>query len=126
MSSTIPAYSSKPLKSEIVFGSPGMGCQGAGICMIVPVAESPPQWKCPHASAWISVLADGKIRLSFEKSGMPDLFMKRYFRWLLFQVFEPYTIPRSIQKRLRTGWPLTIHPGIYPVQETSGHLTVDF
>ncbi len=57
---------------------------------------------------------------------MSEQMIRRYFRWQLFQVFEPYTMPAFIEKKLKTNRKMTIAPGIYTVRETNDELIVDF
>ena len=114
------------LKSEIVFGSLSTGCKGSGVCKVVPSDTMTTEWKCPHATAWISVTANEKLRFAFIKSAMPGQMIRRYFRWQLFQVFEPYAMPLYIEKKLKTNRKMAIAPGIYTVRETNDELIVDF
>jgi hypothetical protein len=114
------------LKSEIVFGSPGLGCQGSGICKVVPANIETQHWKCPHGQAWISLTKEQKIRISFIKSTLDRRQIRRYFRWHLFQVYEPLRMPLFVESRLAAAVPLIIQPGIYQVWETDRTLIVDF
>lgn len=114
------------LKSEIVFGSLSTGCKGSGVCKVVPSDTMTTDWKCPHATAWISVTANNRLRFAFIKSSMSEQMIRRYFRWQLFQVFEPYTMPVFIEKKMKLNRKMTIAPGIYVVRETTIELIVDF
>lgn len=114
------------LKSEIVFGSISTGCRGSGVCKVVPTGVAMEDWKCHHATAWIYITADKKLRISFIRSTLTQQMIRRYFSWHLFQVFEPFTMPLFIEKKLKTGQCITIWPGIYPVIETPSSLIVDF
>lgn len=114
------------LKSEIVFGSLSTGCRGAGVCKVVPARVATNDWKCLHATAWISITSNQKIRFSFIKSTLTQQMVRRYFSWHLFQVFEPFPMPLFVEKKLKTGNSLTIRPGIYSVIETPTALIVDF
>lgn len=114
------------LKSEIVFGSLSTGCKGSGVCKVVPSDTMTTEWKCPHATAWISVTTNNKLRFAFIKSSMSEQMIRRYFRWQLFQVFEPYAMPVFIEKRLKINRKMTIAPGIYTVRDSNNELIVDF
>lgn len=114
------------LKSEIIFGSPSTGCKGSGVCKVVPASIPVQDWKCPHALAWIYLLDNAKIRFEFIRSSMSEQQYKRYFRWQLFQVYEPYPMPIFIEKKLKVKQNLIVLPGIYPVIETPHVLIVDF
>lgn len=114
------------LKSEIVFGSLSTGCRGAGVCKVVPARVATNDWKCLHATAWVSITSDQKIRFSFIKSTLTQQMIRRYFSWHLFQVFEPYPMPLFIEKKLKAANNLTIRPGIYTVIETPSSLIIDF
>lgn len=114
------------LKSEIVFGSLSTGCRGSGVCKVVPARVATDDWKCPHATAWVYMVEDRKLRISFIKSTITHQMFRRYFSWHLFQVFEPFTMPLFIEKGLKKGNLLIIRPGIYTVIETPSALVVDF
>ncbi len=116
----------KRLKSEIVFGSLSTGCKGSGVCKVVPSSIEVKGWKCPHATAWISLSPEGKIRIEFIKNSMTIQEIRRYFRWQLFQVFEAYAMPSFVRNNLEIPRPLVIQPGIYPVTDTGKGLIVDF
>ena len=115
---------SKRVKSEIILGSPGMDCQGVGVCRVMAYGASF-EGKCPVVTAWISMTDEGKLRSAFWKSTMDRRLMKRHFGWLLFQVFEMYELPFVLTKPIATE-ALKVYPGIYPVWETSRFLIVDF
>ncbi len=114
------------LKSEIVFGSLSTGCRGAGVCKVVPARVATEDWKCLHATAWISITPNQKIRFSFIKSTLTQQMIRRHFSWRLFQVFEPFPMPLFVEKKFKTDKGLTIKPGIYSVVETTTALIVDF
>ncbi|MBL7972513.1 MAG: hypothetical protein JNL03_13430 [Prolixibacteraceae bacterium] len=125
---TVPAPATgqtlKRVKSEIILGSPGMDCQGVGVCRVMAYGN-PYTGKCPVVTTWLSQTEQNKIRCAFWKSTMDKRLMRRHFGWMLFQVFELYEIPADVVKTLTTE-PLKIYPGIYPVWETSRFLIVDF
>ena len=114
----------KRIKSEVILGSPGMDCQGVGVCRVMAYGE-PFEGKCPVITAWMSVTAERKLRFSFWKSTIERRTMKRHFGWLLFQVYELYELPAELTRPL-TKEPVKVYPGIYPVWETSRFLIVDF
>ncbi len=114
----------KRIKSEIILGSPGMDCQGVGVCRVMAYGE-PFNGKCPVVTAWLSQTDERKLRCAFWKSTMDRRLMKRHFGWMLFQVFEMYEVPATISKIITTE-PIKIFPGIYPVWETPRFLIVDF
>lgn len=114
------------LKSEIVFGSLSTGCKGSGVCKVLPTGLSDIVWKCPRAMGYISIVEPGRLRIEFIKSSMTQAEIRRYFRWGLFQVFEPYAMPRFVRRHLKVNDSLIILPGIYTVTETADELIVDF
>lgn len=114
------------IKAEIVFGSPSMGCKGSGVCKVLPAAAASTDWKCPHATAWISIYKSNCIRMAFLKSSMTPKQINTYFRWHLFQVFESVSMPLFVEKRLHAIQGFTIRPGIYPVIDTNEFLIVKF
>jgi len=114
----------KRIKSEVILGSPGMDCQGVGVCRVMAYGE-PFDGKCPLITAWMSMTAERKLRLAFWKSTIDRRLMKRHFGWLLFQVYEMYELPVELSLALSPE-PIKIFPGIYPVWETPRFLIVDF
>ncbi len=118
------AYSGQKVRSDVVLGSPSANCSGVGICRVMAQGEGL-QIKCPVVPAWISLTAEGKLRFEFEKSAMEGRYLRRHFRWMLFQVFETCTVPYSLMGKLKLEQ-RTIRPGIYPVYETASRLIVEF
>lgn len=123
---TLKKTSIKAVRSEVIFGAPSEGCGGVGICRIIAGSFNI-QHKCPKVSALISMTEEGKIKIKFSKSTMQPRFMKRHFRWLLFQVVEPYQIPDILLQKLNHDMGgYTIHPGIYQVWESQEWMVVEF
>lgn len=118
------AYSGHKIRTDVVLGSPSSNCSGVGICRVMAYGENP-DMKCPRVAAWVSVTEEGKMRFEFEKASMEGRYMRRHFRWLLFQVFEPCLIPFSLL-RSTTIEQRTIRPGIYQVWEVGERLIVEF
>lgn len=119
-----PIPSLKGIKSEIILGSPGMNCQGVGICKVMAYGE-PFTGKCPVVTAWISMTEQNKWRFAFWKSTLDARLIKRHFGFSLFQVYEWYELPTDLTITLSPE-PVQIQPGIYPVWETTQFLIVDF
>ncbi|MBL7826086.1 MAG: hypothetical protein JNJ57_05605 [Saprospiraceae bacterium] len=117
-------FASKKIKTESILGAPSSGCQGVGICRVMPYGQVNP-FKCESVSAWIGLNEEGKIRISFLKSAMTSRAMKRHFGWMLFQVYERYELPNRVIKSLGLE-KAAVEPGIYTVWEDKRHLTVDF
>jgi hypothetical protein len=118
------ANSGQKVRAEVVLGSPSANCSGVGICRVMAYGEGA-QISCPKVVTWVSITKEGKIRFEFEKGSMEGRYMRRHFRWALFQVFEDYVIPHSILGSIRLE-NRTIKPGIYQVLEVDGRLLVDF
>lgn len=116
--------SGQKVRADVVLGSPSANCSGVGICRVMASGEGS-QVSCPKVQAWIGVTKEGKLRFEFEKSSMDGRFMRRHFRWLLFQVLEPYLVPYATLKSLKLK-ERTIQPGIYTVWEVDNHLIVEF
>lgn len=112
------------IHADVVLGSPSANCAGVGICRVMAVGEGA-SLKCPKIPALLSVTEEGKLRMEFQKGVMDNRFMRRHFRWLLFQVFEPYLIPYHVLGHTKLKQ-RTIHPGIYQVWDVEGALIVDF
>lgn len=84
-----------------------------------------PDVTCPKVPALLSMTPEGKLRFEFDKNSMEGRYMRRHFRWLLFQVFEPYMIPYNLLRLMKIEQ-RTIKPGIYQVWEAGDRLVVEF
>ena len=118
------AFDKQKVRADVVLGSPSANCGGVGICRVMAYGEGA-AISCPKVASWICLTQDNKIRIEFLKSSMEGRFMRRHFRWMLFQVFEAYVIPYP----LLTGCKIehrTIRPGIYQVWESVDRLFVEF
>ncbi len=118
------ARSGHKMHAEVVLGSPSANCGGVGICRVMAYGENQ-AISCTRTEAWLSVTKEGKLRFEFQKSSMETRYMKRHFRWMLFQVLEPYLVPYRILRSFKIAQ-RTIHPGIYQVWEVEDRLIVDF
>ena len=116
--------SGQKVRADVVLGSPSANCGGVGICRVMALGEGA-GIACPKVAAWISITDEGKLRMEFQKSSMEGRFMRRHFRWMLFQVFEAYLIPHHILGGVKLNQ-RTIRPGIYQVWEVDDTLIVDF
>ena len=112
------------VRAEVVLGSPSANCGGVGICRVMAFGEGA-GITCPKVAAWISLTEEGKLRFEFQKSSMDGRFMRRHFRWMLFQVFEAYVVPYRLLGASKFA-SRTIQPGIYQVWEVDDTLIVDF
>lgn len=114
------------LTAEVVFGSPGMGCRGIGICRLtLSSSELSGCSNCNRARAWIKNDGSGRLVLIFDR---PSLIAKSYHQFFsggLFLVSSPYRIPSSIKNSLQLSIN-TILPGVYPVLETSKFVFLNF
>lgn len=119
-----PLTIQKKVKTEIMFGNPSTSCQGVGICKVMSYGQHTVQ-KCPKVTAWISVTQEGRLRFSFLKSTMDKPLIRKHFRWLLFQVCEPYILSERIAHKLGLTDAM-VRPGIYTVWESHRYLIVDF
>ncbi len=117
-------YSGHKIRTDVVLGSPSSNCSGVGICRVMAQGENQ-DLKCPRVAAWMSITEEGRLRMEFEKDSMESRYMKRHFRWLLFQVFEPYLVPYTLLRSTKLEQ-RTIHPGIYQVWEVGDRLIVEF
>ncbi len=116
--------SEQKVRAEVVLGSPSANCGGVGICRVMAYGEGV-GITCPKVNAWISITDEGKLRFEFQKASMEGRFMRRHFRWLLFQVLETYTVPYKLLGALKLEQ-RTIQPGIYQVWEVGDNMIVDF
>ncbi|MFN0014487.1 MAG: hypothetical protein ACKVU2_08055 [Saprospiraceae bacterium] len=119
-----PTYSENKIRTDVVLGSPSANCSGVGICRVLAQGEMA-GITCPKVATSISLTKEGKMRFEFEKSSMEGRYMRRHFRWLLFQVFEPCLVPYSLLKSAKIEQ-RTIRPGIYQVWESEECLIVEF
>ena len=119
------AYSAHKIRTDVVLGSPSANCSGVGICRVMARGAELDTVKCPRVSAMVGVTKEGKMRFEFEKASMEGRYMRRHFRWLLFQVFEPYTVPYTLLRSMKMDQ-RTIQPGIYQVWEVGERLIVEF
>lgn len=117
-------HSEQKVRADVVLGSPSANCGGVGICRVMAQGERT-GISCPVTAAWISRTTEGKLRFEFDKSTMERRYMRRHFSWLLFQVFEPYTVPYSLLRYEKLAQ-RTIQPGIYQVFEAGNRLVVEF
>jgi hypothetical protein len=113
------------IKSEIILGHPSSGCQGIGICRVLLHGEMP-ICQCRKVMAWVSKTKTGKLRVSFWKSAMDAVFVKKHFDMMSFQVNEAYELPRRITRAAGFSNKFSIKPGVYAVYESPGFLTVEF
>ncbi|TNE69183.1 MAG: hypothetical protein EP344_00545 [Bacteroidetes bacterium] len=118
------AYSGQKVRADVVLGSPSANCSGVGICRVM-ARKGEGEISCPTVNSWISITTDGKLRFEFEKNSMEGRYMRRHFRWLLFQVIEEYVVPRPVLGPLKFK-ERTIKPGIYQVWEVDGWFIVEF
>lgn len=118
------AYAEHKIRTDVVLGSPSANCSGVGICRVMAQGENT-ETKCPRVATWVSVTKEGKIRFEFEKDSMEGRYMRRHFRWLLFQVFEPCLVPYNLLRSTKIEQ-RTIRPGIYQVWDSGERLIVEF
>lgn len=111
-------------QSQVVLGSPSAGCSGVGICKMYMKA-APPALRCPVMEAWLMNSDTGQLRISFSKATMEVRYLKRHFRWHLFQVPEAFDLPAWTRRKLQLTQ-RQIKPGIYTVWETHEAFIVDF
>ena len=104
------------LLADVVFGMPGRDCLGSGVCMVALRDQVRVRWKCPHSPVWLSRSDRGGLRMEFEKSDIPEAFVRRYFQGNLFRVDENYSLPLLLAEAVSTDFS-KIYSGVYPVNE---------
>ena len=119
-----PVLNEQKVRTDVVLGSPSANCGGVGICRVMARGEGA-DVTCPKTDAWLSLTEEGRLRFEFQKSSMEGRFLRRHFRWMLFQVLEPYVVPYRLLGGLKIEQ-RTIQPGIYQVWEVGDALIVDF
>ena len=117
-------HSGQKVRADVVLGSPSANCSGVGICRVMAHGAGA-EISCPNVPTLVSFTKAGKIRFEFDKKSMEGRYMRRHFRWALFQVFEHYIIPHSVLGAVKLE-KRTINPGIYSVLEVGDRLIVDF
>ena len=122
----VPMVRSKRLycNSQVVLGSPSTGCNGVGICKMYLKGRHS-SLRCPVMAAWLMNSDTGRLRISFSKAAMEGRYLKRHFRWNLFQVLEAFDLPAWTRRKLELAQ-CRIEPGIYTVWETEEAFIVDF
>jgi len=116
------------IRAEVVLGSPGANCRGAGICRVTAMHRG---WKdmsphCKRAKAMIGLMPTGRLYFSFFKKSMCDKMIAAHFADEKgFQVETPFEIPSFLRSALLPAQS-SILPGVYPTMETPGKWIVFF
>ncbi|HLP93368.1 MAG TPA: hypothetical protein VK168_05000 [Saprospiraceae bacterium] len=110
---------------EVIFGAPGKGCEGAGICQIIPVGPVRVHWKCPNAKANISPASNGGFSLTFNRKHLPSEIMERFFPHHVFVVEEVYTLSKVISERLKIA-SFSVLPGQYSAKVSEDKISIYF
>lgn len=115
------------ITAEVIFGSLSKNCRGVGICKVdVHGRASSSCKKCPcRTQAEIAVLENGQVRFTFETARLNKFLFNRYFRNLEFPVPEGFVFTPELLQELGLSH-FTVRPGIYPVNDQSGTVAVDF
>ena len=111
--------------SQVVLGSPGNGCNGVGICRMYMINNRSPTLRCPIINAQLLQTDNGRLRITFSKAKLDARYLKRHFRWHLFQVLEAFELPGWTRRRLGLVQ-RHIEPGIYTVWDGEDVFIVDF
>lgn len=104
-----------PICVDIVFGSPGKDCQGAGICQMIPAEHVRVHWKCPNARAWMYFTVNGELCLMFERQSLAPEYAERYFKNAFFLVEEAYSIPKALLAPFNRA-DFRVESGLYSVE----------
>ena len=111
-------------QAQVILGSPSSGCNGVGICRIYMTAK-PVTTTCPIMMAGPINRGNGRLRISFRKTGLSNYAVKKHFSWGLFQMIETFVLPAWAQRKLQLTQ-TEILPGTYTVWETPEVFMEDF
>jgi hypothetical protein len=116
------------MNAEIVFGCPGAGCNGTGICKVMLTAPeyTPQSGACQRIPTTISLYQNGTLRFSFLKSVLTPRIIEKQFPMQSFEVQQALTLPACITQQLSNSNALTIPAGKYRVLESSRYFFIDF
>lgn len=85
------------VRAEVLFGNPTKNCEGHGICRIVPFGSlNFNECKCAYTSVWIYNSENGKIRLSFDLSGLSNRLKEKMFVATKFRVEARFSLPQFV------------------------------
>lgn len=110
---------------EVIFGTPGKNCQGAGICRLLPVEPVRVRWKCPSTRAWLCTNLDGSISLCFDRRTLLRDDCEHYFVDGVFHIEEAYPLPKAIISLLNRG-DFTMDSGQYSLEVSDYSYFVNF
>ncbi len=89
------------------------------------MSKTPAQVSCPSIKTRLMKTENGRLRIRFDRAKMENRYLKRHFRWNLFQVLEPFELPDWACRKIDLTQ-CRIEPGIYTVWETAEAFIVDF
>jgi hypothetical protein len=112
------------IKGDVVLGSPKSKCSGVGICRI-SASGSGKAYSCPVYSVEVIGCGGNQMKIIFEKEQLGPSILEKHFQGGFFCVEEDYIIARDMAEMLnmKKRW---IRPGVYPVQQSAGHIMVIF
>lgn len=114
------------IKTEIVLGSPREGCNGAGLCRIIPYGQPLNDIRCPKTTAWISISPEKRVSVLFLTSSLDEQTVARHFPRSGFVITDTFLMPKSVLRKLGTRVAVSIQPGVYPVRRSAEFLAVTF
>lgn len=111
--------------AEVIFGAPGQGCNGYGVCLITsrPVSG---RYPCPATPCMVAFSQSMEV-IQIEMV-LADITPEVYGRFLgnrsHFLVEEEYLLPLSIMKGLGRGQRYAIPAGNYPLSLSEDKITI--
>lgn len=115
------------VEAQIVFGAPGNGCAGSGICRVQELSTRLPAniCTCHLGIARIGHTPDGLLLFSFYKSFLSACARERLFSGAWFRVEEAFELPSWALRRF--GLSICCVPaGLYAIHDTGDCLELRF
>ena len=114
------------IKAEVVFGSPGRGCAGSGVCRLIPFQKLKIGFNpCPRLEAKIEWHNDGCLDLIFDVAKLTNEELLKWFSNPYFLVEEDFFFPLWFQHKLGQK-NIYIPKGRYPFVVKNGELRLFF
>ena len=120
-------YPSKVMHCDVVFGSPGMDCNGTGICKITGTntfLRVSSKKSCQLTFGQIAAAPNGKISLYFFRELLCIKLYRQHFRKGVLKMEEACPLPLEIAQGLNICGTALL-PGHYTVVECDGYFRVD-
>ena len=90
------------IKAEVIFGSPGRGCAGSGVCKLIPIQKLK-NWKktCPRFDVTIEWYSNNCVDLTLNLTKLTNKDWLRWFSNPYFLVEEDFFFPLWAQHKMK-------------------------